>query len=114
MDYEVIFCIVNAGYSELVMDAAKEVGARGGTVLHAKGTANKEAEQFFKITIQPDKEIVMILVPSKIKDDVLHAIYKLAGLKSAGKGIAFSLPVNQTVGIAKAEETPAEKEKPQE
>ena len=47
MNYEVIICIVNAGYSELVMDAAKEVGARGGTVIHAKGTANKEAEQFF-------------------------------------------------------------------
>ena len=34
-DYEVVFCVVNAGYSELVMDAAKEVGARGGTVIHA-------------------------------------------------------------------------------
>ena len=74
-DYEVVFCIVNAGYSELVMDAAKEVGARGGTVIHARGTANKEAEKFFSITIQPDKEIVMILVPSKIKDEVLRAIY---------------------------------------
>ena len=70
-DYEVVFCVVNAGYSELVMDAAKEVGARGGTVIHARGTANKEAEKFFSITIQPDKEIVMILVPSKIKDEVL-------------------------------------------
>ena len=97
MDYEVIFCIVNAGYSELVMDAAKEVGAR---VLHAKGTANKEAEQFFKITIQPDKEIVMILVPKDIKDSVLHAIYKNAGLKSEGSGIAFSMPVNQVVGLS--------------
>ncbi len=58
--YEAIFCIVNAGYSELVMDAAKEVGARGGTVIHARGTANKEAEQYFKITIQPEKDIVMI------------------------------------------------------
>ena len=100
MDYEVIFCIVNAGYSELVMDAAKEVGARGGTVLHAKGTANKEAEQFFKITIQPDKEIVKILVPKDIKDSVLHAIYKNAGLKSEGSGIAFSMPVNQVVGLS--------------
>ena len=95
MDYEVIFCIVNAGYSELVMDAAKEVGARGGTVLHAKGTANKEAEQFFKITIQPDKEIVMILVPKDIKDSVLHAIYKNAGLKSEGSGIAFSMQIGR-------------------
>lgn len=100
MDYEVILCIVNAGYSELVMDAAKEVGARGGTVMHAKGTANKEAEQFFKISIQPDKEVVMILVPNEIKDDVLHAIYKNAGLKSEGSGIAFSMPVNQVVGLS--------------
>jgi nitrogen regulatory protein PII len=113
-EYELVICIVNAGYAETVMDAAKDVGARGGTVINARGTANKEAEKIFNIAIQPEKEIVMILVPSKIKDDVLHAIYKLAGLKSAGKGIAFSLPVNQTVGIAKAEETPAEKEKPQE
>ncbi len=100
MDYEVIFCIVNAGYSELVMDAAKEAGPRGGPVLHEKGAANKEAEQFFKITIQPDKEIVMILVPKDIKDSVLHAIYKNAGLKSEGSGIAFSMPVNQVVGLS--------------
>ena len=100
MNYEVIICIVNAGYSELVMDAAKEVGARGGTVIHARGTANKEAEQFFKITIQPDKEIVMILVPVNIKDDVLHAIYKNAGLKSEGQGIAFSMAVDKVVGLS--------------
>ena len=56
MNYELIVCIVNAGFSELVMDAAKEVGARGGTVIHAKGTANKDAEKYFKITIQPEKE----------------------------------------------------------
>lgn len=98
--YEVVMCIVNAGFSELVMDAAKEVGARGGTVIHARGTANKEAEQFFKITIQPDKEIVMILVPADIKDDVLHAVYKSAGLKSEGQGIAFSMPVDNVVGIS--------------
>ena len=111
MDYEVILCIVNAGYSELVMDAAKEVGARGGTVMHAKGTANKEAEQFFNISIQPDKEVVMILVPKEIKDDVLHAIYKNAGLKSEGSGIAFSMPVNKVVGLSPVTPTPAEEDK---
>ena len=67
MKHEMILCIVNTGFSDIVMDAAKEVGARGGTVLHARGTANKEAEEFFHITIQPDKEIVMILLPSDIK-----------------------------------------------
>lgn len=98
--FELILCIVNTGFSDIVMDAAKEVGARGGTVIHARGTANKEAEEIFHITIQPDKEIVMILVASQIKDDVLHAIYKTAGLKSEGQGIAFSLPVNNVVGLS--------------
>lgn len=117
--YEVVLCIVNAGYSDVVMDAAREVGARGGTVIHARGTANKEAEQFFHITIQPDKEIVMILVTTDIKDDVLHAIYRNAGLKSEGQGIAFALPVDDVVGLSSpsaqpAQNAPAEEAKPDE
>jgi nitrogen regulatory protein PII len=99
--YELVLCIVNTGFSETVMNAAKEVGARGGTVIHARGTANKEAEEFFHITIQPDKEIVMILVPEQIRDDVLHALYREAGLKSEGQGIAFSMPVTNVVGLAR-------------
>lgn len=109
MNYEAIFCIVNAGYSDMVMDAAKEVGARGGTVIHARGTANKEAEKYFHITIQPDKEIVMILVPTDIKDAVLHALYREVGLKTAGQGIAFSMPVDDVVGISTPSSAPAEK-----
>ena len=97
--YQMILCIVNSGFSETVMEAAKEAGARGGTVIHARGTANKEAEQFFHITIQPDKEIVMILVTDGIKDAVLHALYQSAGLKTEGQGIAFSLPVDEVVGL---------------
>ena len=46
-NHEVIFCIVNTGFSETVMEAAKDAGARGGTILNARGTANKEAESFF-------------------------------------------------------------------
>ncbi len=99
-NHEAIFCIVNSGYSEAVMDAAKKLGARGGTVINARGTAGKEAETFFHITIQPEKEIIMIIVPKKIKDDVLHALYKEVGLDSAGQGIAFSVPVDSVVGIA--------------
>ncbi len=99
-EHEVIFCIVNAGFSDSVMDAAKEFGARGGTVIHARGTANTEAEKLYKITVQPEKEIVMILVPKDIKNDILHALYKAVGLNTAGQGIAFSLPVTEVVGIA--------------
>ena len=97
--HEVIFCVVNAGFTDDVMDAAREFGARGGTVIRARGTANAEAEKMFNIAIQPEKEIVMILVESKIKDDILHALYRSVGLKTPGQGIAFTLPVDATVGL---------------
>lgn len=106
-DYQVIFCIVNAGFADVVMDAAKEVGARGGTVINARGTASKEAEKYFQITIQPNKEIVMILVPTDIKDAVLHALYRDAGLKTDGQGIAFSMAVDEVVGISSYAEAAA-------
>ena len=109
--HEAIFCIVNSGYSDAVMSAAKKLGARGGTVINARGTATKEAETFFKITIQPEKEIVMILVPSKIKDGVLHALYQEVGLETAGQGIAFSVPVDSVVGLTDENTPPAKAEK---
>ena len=102
-NHEVIFCIVNSGYSDLVMDAAKKLGARGGTVINARGTANKDAESFFGITIEPEKDLVMILVPASIKDDVMHALYKEAGLETRGQGIAFAMPVDSVVGISETE-----------
>ena len=102
--HEVIFCIVNSGYSEQVMESAKKLGARGGTVLNARGTANKDAETFLGITIQPNKEIVMILVPSEIKDSLLHALYQDVGLNTPGHGIAFALPVDGVVGLSEGAE----------
>lgn len=97
--HEAIVCIVNNGFSEAVMETAKEFGAKGGTVLSARGTGAKEAEAFFKITIQPEKEMVMILVPAELKDPILHALYKSVGLNTPGQGIAFSMPVDHVVGL---------------
>ena len=98
--HEMIMCIVNSGFSETVMDAAREFGARGGTVIRGRGTANVEAEKLYGIAIQPDKEIVLILVDTAIKNDILHAVYKAAGLNTPGQGIAFSVPVEDEVGIS--------------
>ncbi len=99
-EFEVILCIVNNGFSEAAMDAAKQFGAKGGTVMHARGTVSKEAEKIFNITIQPEKEIVMILVTSDIKGNILHALYDHVGTNTPAQGIAFALPVDEVVGIS--------------
>ena len=99
-EHQAIFCIVNSGFSEAVMTSAKKFGARGGTVINARGTASKDAETFFGVTVEPEKEIVMILVPTKRRDKILEALYDEVGLATAGQGIAFSIPVDGVVGLS--------------
>ena len=101
-EFEVILCIVNKGFADRAMDAARAAGAKGGTILHGRGTASPDAEKLFGITIQPEKEIVMILVAGKIKDGVLKALYDAVGTGTEARGIAFTLPVEQTVGLSVA------------
>ena len=99
-EYEVIFCIVNAGYSEEVMDVARNLGCKGGTVIRARGTANPESEKIFNIPIHPEKEIVLMVIKSAIKNEILHSLYKAVGLNTPGHGIAFTMPVEDVVGLA--------------
>jgi len=95
---ELILCIINNGFSDLVMDAAKREGATGGTIFHARGTGNKEIEKFFGISVSPEKEVVLIVVPREKKDAIVSAIYKDAGLDTKGQGIIITLPVSDFIG----------------
>ena len=96
---ELVIAICNVGYSEVAMDAAKEAGARGGTVTHARGTTSQVAEKRFGVYVTPDKEMILIVVPTKIRDKVLSSIYAAVSQGQPGNCVVFSLPVENTVGI---------------
>ena len=102
-NHEVIFAIVNAGYAGDVVDVAREHGARGGTILNARGVVKEDAARFFGITVHADKEILMMVVEKDIRDRVLNAIYKELGMAKKAKGIVFSLPVSDVAGLAAPE-----------
>ena len=106
-NHEVIFVIVNAGYAEEAMDVARSQGVRGGTILNARGVAREKEAAFFGITIQPEKEILMMVVEKDIKDQVLSAMYREMGMAKHAQGIAFSLPVSDVTGLVQ-HSTPAE------
>lgn len=99
-NFELVICIVNSGFAEDVMSAAREAGATGGTVINARGTAREEAEKLYNIVITPEKEIVMILVSKEIKDAVLRKLYEKVGLNTSGSGIVFSVPVDEVAGLS--------------
>jgi nitrogen regulatory protein PII len=98
-NFHLIITIINSGFSEVVMNCAKQAGAKGGTVMHARGTGDSEIAKLFNITIQPEKEIVLIVAPETKRHDIMKAIAKGAGLTTECKGIVFALPIDETVGF---------------
>ena len=99
-NHEVIFAIVNAGFAEEAMAVAREQGARGGTILHARGVAKEKEAAFFGITIHADKEILMLVVEKGSRNGILNALYQSMGMDKQSQGIIFSLPVSDVAGLA--------------
>lgn len=97
--YELIITIVSEGYSSIAMDAAKRVGAFGGTLINGIGLGTKEATNFLGITIEPEKDVVLILSEEEKKKDIMNEITKEVGLSKEGRGICFSIPVDNVVGL---------------
>lgn len=98
--HELILTIVNRGGFDTVKKAAKDAGARGGTMLHGLGLGGEEASKFLGISIQPEKDVILIVVERENRDKVMQAILKDAGLMTENKGICFSLPVDSALGLA--------------
>lgn len=102
--FELIVTIVNRGFAEDVMSAAKRAGASGGTIINARGTGTHEQRKFFGTVIEPEKEMVLILTEHDLRNGIMEAVLHDAGLSKEGMGICFSLPVDRVAGIKRFEE----------
>lgn len=99
IEYSMIMAIVNQGFSENVMDAAKPMGATGGTVLHTRRVGSEAVMKFWNISVHGEREIVMILVSREDKLPVMKAIGEKCGMNSEAQGVVLSLPVDNVVGL---------------
>lgn len=97
--HELVIVIAEQEYTNMIMDAAREAGAYGGTVIHAKGTGMEAAEKFMNVSLATEKEIIYIVTKTEQKNDIMSAIMKHAGPDTKAKAITFSLPVTDTAGL---------------
>lgn len=98
-EYELIVVVINAGYADTVMDAAREAGAGGGTVLHAKGTGSMRGEKFYNMRFADEKDMVYIVAHKSEKAAVMRAVNQKAGPDTEARGICFSLPISSVMGL---------------
>lgn len=103
-EHELIIVILNEGYSDFVMDAARAAGAGGGTVLHAKGTGGTRGEKFFSVSLADEKDMIYIIAHKDEKAAIMRLINEQAGPGSKAGAICFSLPISSVAGLRAREE----------
>ncbi|MDR0886397.1 MAG: P-II family nitrogen regulator [Clostridiales Family XIII bacterium] len=98
-EYMAIVTIVENGFADNVITAAREVGATGATILHARGSGIHETEKFMNTQIQPEKDVVIIVVEKDILRKTMSSITQKAGLATPGRGVSFTLPITDIAGF---------------
>ena len=98
-EYQLIITIVEQGNAEDVIECAKKGGAEGGTILTGRGAGIHDTSKILGILIEPEKEVVLTLVPRSKTSTILTAIEIGMELNKPGKGIAFVLNVPTVVGL---------------
>ncbi len=99
--YTTIMAFVDQGFSEEVMAAARPAGATGGTVFHSRRIGSGEAAKLWGVSIQQEREIVLILAQKENKLEIMKAIGERCGVQSNAHGIVISLPVDNVAGLIK-------------
>ena len=102
-EYDMIVAIIGRGFSDYVVSAARDAGATGATIVYGRGTADGD-KQVFGISLQPERELVLILVKSNERRTIMQAISDKTSLMEEGRGFCFSLPVSEVFGLKRVAE----------
>jgi len=97
--FDLIVTVVDKGNCEAIITASKAAGAEGGTIIPGRGTGIRENKKLWGIPIEPEKDIVLTIVPSDRTQRILRAIVEGGDLNQPGKGIAFVLELKTVAGI---------------
>jgi len=100
--YSAIFTVVDRGVGEDVVDASKAAGARGATIIHARGSGVHETEMIFAMQIEPEKDVVLILAKNDICEGIISTIRDKLHIDEPGTGIIFTVGVNNAYGLSDA------------
>jgi len=99
MRFKLILASVKADITDDIVDAAKDAGATGATIIPARGTGINEAKTFFGLSLEAQTDIVLLLVEEHIVLKILDTIKKAGKFHNPGTGIAFVVPVEHVVGL---------------
>lgn len=101
MHFKLLIALIQDGKTSDVLDAAREAGATGCTVINqARGEGLEKAKTFFGLTLETQRDMVLFLVEEHLSRKILEKIAEVGEFDSApDSGIAFQIDVEDAVGI---------------
>jgi len=102
--YKLINVIVNHGYADDVMAAARAAGAKGGTIMTARGTGTEDDVKFFGISLVPEKEMLMIVAENETVPAILEAIGQVEDIRQPGGGIVYNMNIERFMPLGRTSE----------
>ena len=99
LGYHLLLTVLAEGYAEKAMNVAKKNGANGGTLIRGREVGNKNSFKFFNMTVEPEKDILLIVCKDNDKNKIMEAILNKYGANTEARGICLSLPIDNTIGI---------------
>lgn len=102
-DYDLIIAIIARGFADYVVSASRDAGATGATILYGRGSSDVD-KQVLGISLQPEREVVLVLVKKAERRNIMQAISDKTSLMEEGRGICFSLPVSEVYGLKRVSE----------
>lgn len=99
MQFKLIMAFVKPNITDAVVDAMKEAGATGATIIPARGTGVREAKTFFGLSIEDQTDILVFLVEEHVVESLMKVIRLAGKFDKPGTGIAFVLPVEHVAGL---------------
>jgi nitrogen regulatory protein PII len=97
--YQSIVVIVDKGRGEVAVEAAREAGSAGATIINARGAGIHETSRLFSMEIEPEKELVLMIIKESQTEHVIASLSAHLDIEKAGNGIIFVQNVNQTYGL---------------
>jgi len=102
MHFKLIIALVEDGQTNAVLEAARNAGATGSTVLsQARGEGASQAKTFFGLTLETQRDMILLLVEEHLSRGILETIAQVGEFdEKPGTGIALQLDVEDAVGVS--------------
>lgn len=94
-EHSLILIVVNQGHTDEVMNTAREAGARGGTIIRSRWAGSEEAETFYGITLQAEKEVIAIVAGAQRRKLIMESVNKKHGMNTQAGAMICSVAIDQ-------------------